>query len=242
MAIGIRSVTYSSPGTGANPVSVVTSESPSATQVGDLVVVIHGNDFYALSNMPTPTATGSPTVTAITNGAADAGASEAHVKSYTYVANTAGAQTVSVTETGSADEEKCLAVYVLSGADTSTPIDVAGNNATATNEDPWVLSSISPTSSDAFLIAHVNTNAVSNGVNAVPGSMTERYRETTNTPKPAGATEQLSASGATGTRSFDAAVSRPWAGVLIAVKTASAGGGGPAPTLVKPVSSGLLWR
>lgn len=220
MAIGIRSITYST--TASNPITTVTSESPAATQVGDLVVVIHGNDFYALSNMPTPTATGSPAVTAVTGGAADGGSNEAHVKAYTYTANTGGAQTVSVTETGSADEEKCLIVYVLSGANTGTPIDVAGNNATAANEDPWVLSSVSPTSTDAFLIAHVNTNAVSSGVDAVPGSMTQQYRETTNVPKPAGATEQLSASGATDTRSFDATVSRPWAGVLIAINTSSA--------------------
>ena len=44
MAISIKSVT-TQVNASANPITVVTSESPSATQVGDLVVIIHGNEF-----------------------------------------------------------------------------------------------------------------------------------------------------------------------------------------------------
>ena len=224
MTTAIRSVT-SNTNNGSSPtVAVTTSESPSATQVGDLVVVIHCNDFYALSNMPTPTATGSPTLTAITNGAADGGTDLAHVKSYTYVANTAGAQTISVTETGSANEEKAIIAYVLAGADTSTPIDVAGNDTSAVEQSNWVLSAVSPTSSDAFLIGHCNSGgpgATANG-HGSPGSMTERYDSGDTRPNIVGATEQLSASGSTGTRTFTAGTAdRPWGGVLIAIRTAS---------------------
>ena len=65
MAIAIKSATVTA--SAAAPVSVTTSEAPSATASGDVVVVIHGNDYYALTNMATPTATGSPTMNSIVN-------------------------------------------------------------------------------------------------------------------------------------------------------------------------------
>lgn len=228
MAISLKSVTITKATTAT--VAVTTSESPSATASGDLVVVIHFNDFYALSNMPTPTATGSPTLSPITGGTADGGANQAHVKSYTYVANTGGANTVSVTETGSADEEKAIVAYVLGGADTSTPIDIAGNNTAAVDTDPWDLTSITTTLTDDFLIAHAGVGPLGLSTMVVPGSMTERYNSAAAMPHAAGATEQLSVSGATGTKSFNPDPGRAWAGVLIAIRTAS-GAAPPIPTL-----------
>lgn len=172
--------------------------------------------------MPTPTATGSPTLTAITNGTADLGANQGHAKSYTYVVNTGGAQTVTVTETGSADEEKAMIAYVLAGVDTSNPINVAGNGGSATTQDPWVLAAISPATSDAFLIAHANRGGTGGQSSlTVPAGMTSRYNTAPTALEIAGATEQLSASGSTGTRTFDAGITSAWAGLLIAVQTAS---------------------
>lgn len=227
MTIAIKSVTVS-PGTTAT-ISVTTSESPSATAIGDLVVVIHGNDFYALSNMPTPTATGSPTVSAVTNGSADAGANQAHVKAYTYVANTAGAQIISVTETGTADEEKVLVAYVLSGADTTTPIDggssgAAGSfNTTAAN--PQVAPAVTPSGTDALLICHINTGAGDTaGPYSSPGGMSETYDSAITNLAYTGATQQLSASGSTGTKSFPSTVSARYASLSLAIKTAGGSG------------------
>ena len=235
MAIGIRSITTALESGASGTISVTTSESPSATAIGDVVVVIHCNDFYALSNMPTPTATGSPTLTGITNGIADAGSSQGHAKSYTYVVNTAGAQVVSVTETGSHDEEKGLIAYVLSGVDTATPIDVAGNNTSVTSDATNVLSAISPTSSDAFLITHVNTGSGLGGGHTYTwsgGSLTEQYDTGVGGLSMSGATEQLAASGSTGTRTATpTAPLSPWVGLMIAVETASAGGGTPVPNI-----------
>ena len=237
MAISLKSVTINK-ATSAT-VAVTTSESPSATSSGDLVVVIHFNDFYNLSNMPTPTATGSPTLTAVTNGTADAGANQAHVKSYTYTANTGGAQTISVTETGTADEEKALVAYVLGDADTGSPIDIAGNNTAAVDTDPWDLTSITTTLTDDYLIAHAGVGPLGLSTMVVPGAMTERYNSAAAMPHAAGATEQLSVSGATGTKSFNPDPGRAWAGVLIAIKTAS---GAPppttTPTFLRPTQAG----
>jgi hypothetical protein len=106
VAISKKSVTSgTNTGTTAT-VSVTTSETPSATAVGDLVLVFHLNDFYTTTTMGTPTATGSPTLTAITGGSADGGSNLGHINGWWYVANTAGAQTITVTETGAHDEEK----------------------------------------------------------------------------------------------------------------------------------------
>jgi hypothetical protein len=245
VAVGIRSVTLGTDNGGSATVSVTTSESPSATQVGDLVVVIYHNDYYTLAAMGTPTATGSPTLTAVTNGTADGGSTFAHIKAYTYVVNTGGAQTISATEGGAHDEEKGMAAYVLSGADTSTPIDIAGNTTSATVDVTQIVSSISPTTTDAFLIAAVNSG---NGLPATsytsPGSMTERYDNNVGGLTSVSATQQLSASGATGTRTFTAASTGcPWAAVMIAVRTAGAAPpGGPVPAFVQSGRSGQLWR
>jgi hypothetical protein len=146
VAIAISSIT-SGTDTGASAtVSVTTSESPTTTKVGDLVVVVYANDFYALSNMGTPSATGTPTMNAIAGATGDGGSNEAHIKAWWYVANTAGAQTVSATETGAHDEEKSITAYVLTGADTTTPVDAAaGNTSTTTITTSQVAPAVSPT-------------------------------------------------------------------------------------------------
>jgi hypothetical protein len=194
-------------------------------QVNDILLIIHCNDFYAASNMPTPTVGGSTAgVTAITNGTADAGTNGAHAKAYWWLNSGAADRTVSVTETGSHDEEKALAVYVLSGVDTSTPIDVAGNTFNASTGPSWVLTAVSPTSSDAYLIAHVNTGGGNSGGGSVtpPGTMTEQYDVNVGGITYEGATQQLATSGSTGTRTFTPAADAGFAGLLIAMKTASA--------------------
>lgn len=228
MAIAIRGTT---PGTGTSTTATVsvTLNSTRQPQVDDVLVIIHQNDFFAASNMPTPTVGGSSSgVTAITNGAADLGSNQAHIKSYTKVITSAGDVTVSVTETGAGDEEKSLAVYVLSGADTSTPVDVAGNGGSTTSSASHDAPSISPTSTDAFLICAANggTGAPGGGSYTPPSGMTEDYDVSVASAMTAsGASLQLSASGATGTKSFTPAGSAPYATISVAMKTAAAGAG-----------------
>jgi len=223
MAVAIRSVTVGTNNGSSATVSATTSESPSATQVGNLVVVVYCNDYYTLAAMGTPTATGSPILSAITNGTADAGTNHAHIKSYTYVANTAGAQVISATETGSADEEKAIVAWVLSGADTTTPVDVAANGFSASAQALNNAPSCSPGTSDAFLIGHVNSGGGASAASyGTPGSMTERYEIHVGGLSGVGATEQLAASGATGVRAFDPNSDVEFAAVSIAIRTASA--------------------
>ena len=226
MAISKKSVTTGTDNGTSATVSVTTSESPTATAVGDLVVVVHGNDFYALSNMPTPTATGSPTLNAITDTGVpvDAGSNNAHIKGYWYVANTAGAQTITVTETGSHDEEKSITAFVLGGADTVTAIDdAAGNFATATSQ---VANGITAGPADDFLCIVVNSGTGSATASyTTPAPLTEEHEWHVGGYSGVVATTQLSASGATGNFTFTAANSIPYGAITIAVLTASPAGG-----------------
>jgi hypothetical protein len=219
VAISIRSVTVAT-GTAAT-ISVITSESPAATQIGDLVVFFHGNDFYTAATMGTPTATGSPTITQVGNPLADGGANLAHIRAYWYVVNTAGAQTIQVTESGSADEDKVLVAYVLAGADTVNPIDdSAGTAAASATSQP--APSVSPTTTDALVIIHNNSgggNAAASYIS--PGDVTEQYEHHAGGMSGVGATKQLAASGPTGTFEFTASQSVPWAAVTLAITTGS---------------------
>lgn len=241
MAIAIR---------GGTPLTVITTSNPiSATltgtrqpQSGDLLLIIHGNDFYALSNMPTPTVGGSTSgVNPVSGGSADAGTNHGHIKAYTYVVGSTGDLTVSVTETGVGDEDKCLDVYVLSGADTSTPTDGAAGtfniSATTTHDAP----SVSPSSSDAYLVCHDNSGGGSSASSYTPPSgMTEQYDAQVGGISHTGATLQLSASGATGTKTFTPSGSVEYATVSIAVKSAAAGAATPAPQpIVAPTPAAI---
>jgi hypothetical protein len=227
VAVAIRGTTPATATDNGGSATVALTVSGARQPVAnDVLLIVHCNDFYGLANMPTPTVDGSTTgVTAITNGTADAGSNGAHAKSYWWLNGSTANRTISVTETGTADEEKGLTVFVLSGVDTATPIDVAGNTSSAPTGPTFVLTAVSPTSSDAYLIGHVNTGGGNNGGGSVtpPGSMAEAYDVSVGGITYAGATQQLAASGSTGTRTFTPASDAGFAGLLIAVKAAAVG-------------------
>lgn len=253
MAIAIRGTTPLVVATASNPISG-TLTGARQPQTGDLLVIFHGNDYYALSNMPTPTVGGSTSgVNAISGGAADSGSLFAHIKSYTYVVGSTGDLAVSVTETGSGDEEKVLVVYVLSGADTANPTDgTPGTNTDITGSTTSrVCNATSPSSSDAFLIVHTNDGNGSNSVSYTPPSgMAEQYDGSLAAAMGySGATLQLVASGSTGSKTFTAAGNASYATVTVAIKTAGASATdpgvpvwiGPAPGLGQPNSLPMPW-
>lgn len=224
MAIAVRAVAV---GTNATSAATFTAVTDSTPQVGDVMVIAHINDFYLLTNMSTPSVTGAPTVTPVTNGTADAGNNVGHIKTYTAVVNTAGANTVTFAETGSHDEEKIGVVIVLSGADTTTPVDIAGSTFSASSGPTRDAPSIAPSTSTAMLIAFLcSINGANVASWTAPGSMAERSDTSVGgSVGSTSATEQLAASGATGVRTFTPAASCPYAAVSVAIRTASGGGG-----------------
>lgn len=223
MAVSISSITTNTNDGSSATISVTTSESPAVTNVGDLVIVIHGNDYYTLADMPTPTATGSPVFTSIVN--ADAGSLTAHIKSWYYIANTGGAQTVSVAETGVHDEEKSLAVYVLSGADTSgSPIDgTPQSNVNASAVTSQDCPAVTTTNTDSFAIMALQSGGgAAATAYAPPGTVTKKYDiRVTTVMSAGGGIKQLSSSGSTGTFTWTATGACPYAAVTFAIKTAA---------------------
>lgn len=228
MSIAVRGTTPLVVASTGNPVSGTLTGSRQP-QAGDLLVFFHWNDYYALSNMPTPTVGGSSTgVTAFVGGVGDAGSPNAHTKAYWYAVTSTGDVAVSVTETGSADEEKALTIYVLSGADTIAPDRGASSGFSATSVSSLPLGSITAPDADDFLIAHLNSGGGSSAGTpyTTPGSMTEMYDTAFGGVSYVGATEQLSSAGATGTRTWTGTGNTSWSGVMVAVGAAS----GAAPT------------
>lgn len=221
MAIAIRGTTPTTTiQSGTNPISV-TLTGTKQPQAGDVLLIIVGNNFYALSNITTPTVGGS-TTGVVASVTADAGTNSAHMKSYTYVVGSTGDLTVQETETGTTDEEKSLIVYVLSGVDISTPIDDA-QSATGASSSTQTAPAVSPTTTDAFLICEVNTGASGGNTYTPPSGMTEDCDlSLVGLYQASSASLQLSASGSTGTKSFTANASNPYAAGSWAMRTASA--------------------
>jgi hypothetical protein len=221
----IRSVTVGTNNGSSPTVAATTPSEGDVAQAGDTLLVIHCNDFYAFANMGTPAVSpGSPELSPVPNGSADSGDTGAHIRSYTATVATSGAQTVSVTEAAPGDEEKAIVVFVLADADAANPVDDAagtfGSSAT-----PQPAPSVSPSTSDALLICHVNSGGgASTASYTSPGGMAEQYEIHVGGLSGVGATEQLAAAGATGTRTFTAASSVQWAAVSIAIRSAAGGG------------------
>lgn len=229
MAIAIRGTTPATASTNSNPVTL-TLNGARQPQTGDVLLIIHANDFYDLADMVTPTVGGSTTgVVAVTNGTADEGSNLAHAKSYTYVVGSTGDLVVEETELADANEEKGLIVYVLTGVDNGTPLDIAGNG--TGDSVSQVAPSISPISTDAYLICHTGSGAGNSaGSYTPPSGMAETCDfDLGGAWTVGGAALQLSASGATGTKTFTAASQTHYAALSIALKTAE--GAGPPPDL-----------
>lgn len=202
----------------------VTVTTGTGTQVGDYLVCIHGCDFGTLAGMTTPTGT-SGTWTEQTS--ADLGANTIHMKLWTRVVASGGAQTVTVPDQGFG-EENFQFTYVVAGVNAldgaAGTTDGAGTSATAP--------SVSPTGTDDLLLcAWFTANNVVNFT--APGSMTNLLEEETAGFVTLGtAREVLAAAGATGTRvATSAPACSGFTGVSLALKGSAAAAGTSLPPL-----------
>lgn len=225
MAISIRGgsplVVTSATGAAAISGTVTGTRQP---QTGDVLIIIHCNDYYTAAAMPSVTVGGSTTgVTLLATE--DAGTNLAHAKAYRYTAASTADLTVAVTETGAADEEKALIVYVLAGVNTTTVIDGTPAGSSGANSASFVAPAITTTNANSYLICHGNSGGGTNVTSFTPPSgMTETYDVPIGSAMGVtGAVLQLSASGSTGTKTFTAAGPAPWGTLSVAVVTASSG-------------------
>jgi hypothetical protein len=193
----------------------------SSTAVDDVLVVFHAADAGAASAMTTPTGTaGTWTQVEL----ADLGTGNTHLKLWTRPVTAGGAQTVTIpSNTG----DNGAMLYVIAGADPASPIDGSANT-TGTASTSHIAASVSPASTAALLLATVASEVLtSSSYSAVSGGMTNLTEEdvsalgvffTLGTAR-----QNLSASGATGTRTFTYGASKAFAAITVAIKPSGGG-------------------
>ncbi len=194
------------------------------TAVNDLLVTFFGNDAYAATFMTTPTGTaGTWTFQVLGDPATDG----PHLKIWTRFVTAGGAQTVTVAQHDG--EEVFNTTFVLTGANTSTPVDgtPAGGSGN-TNTTSMVAPSVSPTTADALLLCGVQKGGSGGAATYTPPSgMTERSDITDGTfSSQSTASLVLAASGATGTKTFTATAGANEGYASASITLQGSGGGG----------------
>lgn len=223
MAVGIRGGSPLVTGSTGDPTSQTLTGTRQPNN-GDVLLIIACNDFYVVSNITTPTVGGSTTgVTAVPGASGDGGTDAGHAVAWYYVVTATGDLVVAEDEGGAGDEEKGLISYVLTGADTANPIDIAGATFSAVPSTSHTCPSVNANTA-GFMIGHTNSGGGSSaGAYTPPGSMTEQYDQVVGgAMSMTGATEQLAASGATGTRVFTAGNTTS-VGLSIVIRAAGGG-------------------
>lgn len=183
--------------------ATITLNSGVGTQVDDLIVAFHTNNFFTAAGMVAPTGTAG---TWTLRETADFGTNNSHIKVWTRPVTVAGTQTTTVAPVS--NEEFALTVFVLSGVDLITPVDTSANSTQPTGLTAHNAPSITTTVSNTLLTCAVVTRVLAKGTYAPPTGMTERsdVRLTTNGTDTFAvtttATEDLPTPVTTGTRTF----------------------------------------
>src|SRR6266498_854963 len=185
--------------------------------VGDVVVILHADNFHTAAEMTTPTGT------AVGGGwtlkhTLDGGASDNHAKVWMGTVTTAGG--TAVEGTANTDHERYLGAWVVPGT-------VLFDTAASTDSDATSVTHVAPTVTptvgqlDDLLICLFGTQNVD--VNyTMPGSMTARTERDTGFATYRGADEQLTSGAATGTRTATASVTDTWFAVSVLVQSITA--------------------
>ncbi len=222
MAVGIRSVTTAvSSGVTSTSISLTTP----AASVGDLLLIILGNDYWqntlTLTSI-TPTAT-STNISSFTD---DGGNNNPHINAWWAPVVTSGAVTVVADDGYVGGNEKFLAVYILTGCDTSSPVDDAANNGAMVSSNSPTTPTVSPASSTSMLFCHFQSdgsNAAPLATLTIPGDTNSQYdiSDTSNFSRAIGINQQLATSGGTGGKIFTSSATFGWVASSVAIKAAA---------------------
>ena len=211
----------SAEGSGAN-VSVTTG---AGTLSGDTILVWHANDFNTAANLTGPTS-GSWTLVGTGDSGNTGATAGSHVKAWSGTA-TAGAQTITVAPSVSG-EEHGLVVAVMQGA--VTVDGTAAGNGSQTTVTSLTANAVTPTGNADLFFTAASTDGNGSVVTAVDSPPTQTrqafVRDTTFGFGLGVASEALTASGSTGTRTWTGAPAGRWSTLSFTVKAAAGGGGG----------------
>lgn len=186
-----------------------------SSQVGDTIILIQMNDWYSLANLQTPSGT------AVGGGwtleqSYDGGTNLFHVKVWQGTVSTANGTVV--VNSATTDEERYAACYVLVGA----TYDTGGASVNSTASTSFVAPSESAAGSDDLMLC-VWCNTDQNSIPTItpPGTMTAYTSRAVDFVTYRSASEQLTASGASGTRTATSSLSRASLGVTVLVKSSA---------------------
>lgn len=190
----VREKIVATPATGLS-LTMTTRSSGDVAAIGDLLVCAHFYDYYTAASMTTPTGGGTWTLQAT----GDSGTNQMHVKVWTRPVTSSGQQTITVNDTNS-DATHMPVVFLIDGDSTTLSVDgAAGSN--GTNTTAHICPSVSPAGADNLLICGAGESPFGSGSYTWPGGMTEESDVSAAGASTAStATQLLTASGATGTR------------------------------------------
>ena len=202
---------------GSAPGGAVTVTKPTGTVDNDLLVAISWQDPDG--NPASQTATGW-TQEGSTQDVALVGSTKVWRK-------TAASEGASWSFGGDIGASGLVAVLRIDGHDPSTPIDVTATFSTGAASTSQVAPSISPSGTDSLLICGAYTLVAGTDTNSYtpPSGMTEQadFQVSGGWIVASVATLGLSASGATGTKTFTCTISKVWLTVSLAVKSEPTG-------------------
>lgn len=202
---------------GAKGVGVTSLSTTSATAIDDWLIAIQEVDYVTDTDLVAPTGTAG-TWTQIGTGALN---TNIKMRAWRRKVTTNAAQTVTVSQGGNTSGNH-LIVYVLDGADLTNPIDGTPTTATGASGTAQAVGATSPSSSNALLIAAWAGIQFSGTITyTAPGTMIERDEEAFNTAAALmSASQVLSSSGSTGTRTATASISATsgWVAMMFAVQ------------------------
>ena len=212
-AVGVRE--YLATGTVATSVSVTTG---TGTQAGDVLVAFVSIDNGTSTDLVAPTGTAGTWTQATSLGY---GSANIGVACWSRPVTVGGAQTV--TASGPASSGLGLRCYVLIGAATSTPVDVAASGFSTSAVTPHVVPTVTATGDDDLLLGIVVADCRSGGnITYTPptGMVADAAQNVSTFSTVASARQALTAAGATGTRTFTASAARPYLSLAVAVRAA----------------------
>lgn len=198
---------------------MTTNSSPVA---GDTILLFQGQDWDAISTMTTPT--GGGTWTQLGTGW-DAGANNPGIKIWTRPVTTGGAQTITIN--GVNGDFVCASYIVFAGSATfGTPAGTATSASSTTCIAPSVTAA---TATDLLFTAYLSLTFSGSAVFTVPTGMTAQDERNNGTTSDwLVARLQLSASGATGTKTAPAGTSSQGY-VAVAITASDPAPSGPPP-------------
>lgn len=212
---------------GASGVNIVLTTA-ATTDVTDVLVLFHGNNFYTAAQLLAPTP-GTWTQQAL----GDNGTNTVHEKIWTAKVTAPGAQTITITP--AIDEEHTATLFVVTGVDPADFVDgtpAGGNGASNTTH---TAPAVTPTTTNALLLYGAQAGTESNY--SIPagainnGAVLEAEVDVPSFCTGAVASQQLATGGTTGTRILTCSASATFATATIAIKAGiPSAGGTPAPS------------